>query len=276
MATSAELAAEEQMDDDEDDSLFVPQENGTMVGRDIEIAAAADTRAWHAHPAGQEANVKAEPGTEDGDTMEIDAIPKPPPSPEQKKKPMTEQMASREQAKERKREQANLDPEELYTASQRQALKKILGVEPAEDGFYLERDDRLYAFRFPGALPPLTRADEDDNAASGSGAAPGSSGPPTMDPAWPPAGGYVGKLNIRKSGKVELDWGGYPMVLELGIQKSFLETAMIVDEAENDTVAGQGKATGMGIIYNWFGVAPVLSEQEDWNPSLEGLNLEDE
>lgn len=189
---------------------------------------------------------------------------------------MTEQLASREQAKERKREKANQDPEVQMAASDKQALMQELGVEPAEDGFYLEKDGRLYLFQLPPILPPLTRAAEDDNAANGSGAVPGSSGPQPTESALPPGGGYIGKLNIRKSGKVELDWGGRIFDMGLGTETGFLTTAIIVDEAENDMVAGQGKATGMGKIYNKFVLTPVFDEEEDWNPSLENLSLEDE
>ncbi len=85
---------------------------------------------------------------------------------------------------------------------------------------------------------------------------------------WPKTGGLVGKLVVRKSGKVTLDYGGTTLVLEAGIQTNFLSTAILLHM--NDAKPGAepqqmaGTAYGMGKIEGKFVCAPVFSEPEPW------------
>lgn len=65
--------------------------------------------------------------------------------------------------------------------------------------------------------------------------------------------GYVGKLNIHKSGKVTIDWGGTDMEVRYGTDVNFLQDVIRVDtpkkeSTENDEVpvAKTGKAYALG------------------------------
>lgn len=54
--------------------------------------------------------------------------------------------------------------------------------------------------------------------------------------------GVVGKLRVHRSGRVTLDWGGHVMEVGMGIDASFLQTAMIV---ETDAGKGSGALAGV-------------------------------
>jgi DNA-directed RNA polymerase III subunit RPC4 len=79
--------------------------------------------------------------------------------------------------------------------------------------------------------------------------------------------GYVGKLIVRESGKVELNWGGASLVVGRGVDASFLTMGVILDRNEKSAAnAGsglggsgadlEGKAMGMGQIMGKFVVKP--------------------
>lgn len=71
--------------------------------------------------------------------------------------------------------------------------------------------------------------------------------------------GLVGKLVVRKSGKVELIWGGTTLLVGRGADASFLTTGVIVDSVERGPQGGgapEGKAVGMGQIMGKFVVTP--------------------
>ncbi|KAG6033939.1 hypothetical protein E4U41_006773 [Claviceps citrina] len=86
-------------------------------------------------------------------------------------------------------------------------------------------------------------------------------------------GGLVGRMNVRKSGKVELDWGGMTLEMSPAAGMNFLSTAVIVEE--NDEKAQQGvvggESIGMGNIMGRFVLAPIWSEEEDWDAAPEEL-----
>ncbi|XWW96737.1 hypothetical protein V2A60_004717 [Cordyceps javanica] len=95
-------------------------------------------------------------------------------------------------------------------------------------------------------------------------------------------GGMIGRLNVRKSGKVELDWGGHVLEMSPAAGMNFLTTAVIVEESDEKPVvvggganavarATGGDCVGMGKIMGRFTVAPVWSEEEDWNVAPEEL-----
>lgn len=88
-------------------------------------------------------------------------------------------------------------------------------------------------------------------------------------------GGVVGRLNVRRSGKVELDWGGCILELSPAAGMNFLTTAVMLEESDekpqqNGGVTG-GESIGMGKIMGRFVLAPVWSEEEEWNVSPEEL-----
>jgi DNA-directed RNA polymerase III subunit RPC4 len=75
--------------------------------------------------------------------------------------------------------------------------------------------------------------------------------------------GWVGKMVVRKSGKVELVWGGTSMVVHAGTAGDFLSTAVVVDGRERPVVnqlrepgEPEGSAVGMGKIFGKYVVVP--------------------
>jgi len=86
----------------------------------------------------------------------------------------------------------------------------------------------------------------------------------------------MGKLNVRRSGKVELDWGGKIMELSPATGMNFLSTAVIVEQNDEKPAAGVigGEGIGMGKIMGRFVVAPVWGEEEDWEVTPEELSVE--
>ncbi|KAI1002247.1 hypothetical protein K3495_g5954 [Podosphaera aphanis] len=78
--------------------------------------------------------------------------------------------------------------------------------------------------------------------------------------------GFIGKLVVRESGRVELCWGGTRLLVGRGIDASFLTTGVVVDGIERGPLGGgvpEGKAFGMGQIMGKFVVTP------DWMSMME-------
>ena len=164
------------------------------------------------------------------------------------------------------------------------------------------KDGRMYLFQFPPLLPPLRQTSarpaankvkaepQDVHMAE---ALPSTSDPAHVDltaedeAAGPRTatgeeedpedsrgfmsellaqGGMLGKLNVRKSGKTELDWGGRVLELSPAAGMNFLTTAVIVEESDDKAPAGQagGDSIAMGTIMGRFVVAPTWSEEEEW------------
>lgn len=86
------------------------------------------------------------------------------------------------------------------------------------------------------------------------------------EPLYPPEGGYVGKLVVRRSGKVELDWGGQTLEMVPGIESHFLTTAVLVEETNPTARSGEaaGVAYSMGKIHGKFVLAPKWGDEEEW------------
>ena len=86
-------------------------------------------------------------------------------------------------------------------------------------------------------------------------------------------GGMVGKLNVRKSGKVELDWGGMTLEMSPAAGMNFLTTAVIVEEGDEKPQQNiiSGDSVGMGKIMGRFVLAPIWSEEDDWDVAPEDL-----
>lgn len=84
--------------------------------------------------------------------------------------------------------------------------------------------------------------------------------------------GFVGRLIVRKSGKMQIDYGGMLFDCESGIPVEFLRTAVLTemdDEKKSDGYAGT--AYGMGQITGKFVAVPRWSEEDEWNVSPDEL-----
>lgn len=88
-------------------------------------------------------------------------------------------------------------------------------------------------------------------------------------------GGLIGRLNVRKSGKVELDWGGRILEMSPAAGMNFLTTAVIVEESDEKPQNGvtTGESIGMGKIMGRFVLAPIWSEEEEWDVAPEELDV---
>jgi DNA-directed RNA polymerase III subunit RPC4 len=80
-------------------------------------------------------------------------------------------------------------------------------------------------------------------------------------------GGMVGKLVVRKSGRVELDWAGRTLEMSPAAGMNFLTTAVIVEQSDEKPQAGVvgGDSVGMGKIMGRFLLAPIWGEEEEWD-----------
>lgn len=77
--------------------------------------------------------------------------------------------------------------------------------------------------------------------------------------------GFVGKLVIRKSGKMQIDWGGMLFDCEMGIPRSFLRECVILEDDDEKKPDGyHGSAYGMGQVMGQFNAAPHWSEEQPW------------
>ncbi|RYP42401.1 hypothetical protein DL767_000323 [Monosporascus sp. MG133] len=292
VATTAELQAEEQQSEDEGDLFVDPLPTKDAQGVDIYMN---DNEVWHAAPASA-LKVKAEPGTEaaDVDMSDIPEAPgvKAPPSPEQKKKPAVAAADGVAKEKEKRREKALQDPEVQHAVLDAQTLLQELRVyKEGDEQSGRDKDGRMYLFQLPPILPPLAKPSPDGDAQEapidvdrqqaeapkvkrddGTGES-SSAAARTL----PEGGGCIGRLNVRRSGKVELDWGGTTLSLGNGTETEFLTTAVMLETREHpdNPEALTGVGYGMGQVMGKFVLTPMWDEEEDWEPSLEGLRLSD-
>ncbi|KAI0012751.1 RNA polymerase III RPC4-domain-containing protein [Xylariaceae sp. FL0662B] len=297
--TTAELEAEERQSSDEGE-LFV-EDSPVREPRDVGLS--DDNEVWHAAPKGQ-VKVKTEPDTEP-ESMDIDMtdIPeatrvKAPPSPEVKKKPILTEDAI-ERARKR-RDKMSKDTEVVHNAIDLEALLRELsfstpaqrlGEQSRESGEQQEqgqeKDNMLYLFQLPPILPPLSRPTDGAEITdltsqdSGIGASAkvkveeGSEAPSrSAFTGLPPEGGCIGKMNVRRSGKVEFDWGGTTLNLGMGTETEFLTSAIMLEQNENleNPELSTGFACGMGQVVGKFVLTPIWDEEEDWDPSLDDID----
>lgn len=298
VATTAELeAAEKATGEEEEESLFVDGEgSGTLPPVDQ-----PEEGVWNTD--GKAFLIKKEPGTED--PMDLDAEIKPAPAGEEEEeaKEIEKDIPAASVKKELPK-----DPEERAIQSDMDLLASELGAVTVTDEAGVShtegptsKDGRLYLFQFPPLLPPLEEIAQpvfkvkeeakDINLMD----APGASDPTPVDltngsgddergeeeeleadgfrSQFLSRGGMVGKMTVRKSGKVELEWGGVALGISPAAGMSFLTTAVIVeenDEKPQHGVAG-GECVGMGKIMGRFVLAPVWGEEEDWDVAPEEL-----
>ncbi|KAK2759130.1 hypothetical protein FQN54_003229 [Arachnomyces sp. PD_36] len=77
--------------------------------------------------------------------------------------------------------------------------------------------------------------------------------------------GRVGKLNVHKSGRVTLDWGGIPFELNMGTEVNFLQDAVVTSSPSTDLTgeeAEEKKVWAMSQVTGKFVVTP------DWDKLL--------
>ncbi|KAI1126073.1 RNA polymerase III RPC4-domain-containing protein [Nemania abortiva] len=287
--TQAELEAEDRQSSDDEGNLFVDE----PVRDPRELGMDSDNEIWHAAPKSQ-VTVKAEPGTEeegvDIDMAGIPEAPKPPPSPEVRKKPMIgENGLAADAATERlKRKEKKIaeDPEFMYSTMDLEALLRNLSfTAPAEGEESHGKDDQLFIFQFPPILPPLLKPSdglveqpETIDLASGDPRPKvkleeGVEATRNKSMGLPAEGGFIGRLNVRKSGKVELDWGGTTLNLGMETETDFLTTAMIIEQKENVETAEEsaGYAYGMGQVFGKFVLAPPCEDEDEWDPNIDEI-----
>lgn len=288
VATTAELEAEDQQSEDDGDLFVDPLPARDPQAVDVDMDAGDDNEVWHAAPASA-VKVKKEPGAEeeamDVDLSEIPAAAKAPPSPEQqKKKSLADGESGVAKEKEKRRERALQDPEVQHNLLDLQALLQELRLhKEGDEKSGQNKDGRLYLFQLPPILPPLTKPSDNDNNNEHSPidvdeqpkVKKEEDGPTEMFSALPPDGGRIGKLNVRRSGRVELDWGGTTLHLGMGTETEFLTSAVMLETKEHpeNPEALTGTGYGMGQIMGNFVLTPVWDDEGDWDPSLEDLDL---
>lgn len=165
------------------------------------------------------------------------------------------------------------------------------------------KDGRMYLFQFPPLLPPLrpgdkpkskVKADPESEEFSMADAPPAQSDTPVdlteeteakeqeepddkrgFDSSLLTEGGMVGKMNVRKSGKVELDWGGRILEMSPATGMNFLTTAVILEQNDEKPQPGVngGESIGMGKIMGRFVLAPVWGEEEEWDVDPQDLEV---
>ena len=286
--TQAELEAEDRQESDDEGNLFVD----APVGDPRDIGMNNDDEVWHAAPKSQ-VQVKAEPTAEednaDVDMADIPEASKAPPSPELRKKPIIDQngLATDADAEKEKRKEKKIaeDPEFMYSTMDVEALLRTLSLTtPAEDEEGQGKDDQLFIFQLPPILPPLIKpstldgqpetvdlaSSENESKTKLEDGVPATSG---RSIGLPAEGGFIGRLNVRKSGKVELDWGGTTLNLGMETETDFLTTATIIEQKENVETAEEtaGFAYGMGQVFGKFVLAPPCEDEDEWDPDIEDI-----
>ncbi|QDS77135.1 hypothetical protein FKW77_001175 [Venturia effusa] len=167
-----------------------------------------------------------------------------------------------------------------------------------DQGKELEQDhkkDRTYLFQFPPVVPdllpqsPIFVKDEPAEGAAPAAPAETTIADPTAEPPAAPvikieddaqdkskrpahlpklASGFVGKMQVHKSGKVTLNWGGASLELHKGIDCTFLQDIVLVKRDEDAPAAAVakgaigGEAMAFGQVRGKFVVTP------DWDRVL--------
>ncbi|KAK6219647.1 hypothetical protein QIS74_05149 [Colletotrichum tabaci] len=294
IATSAELEAEEQGKAEE--SLWVDG-NESLMG--VAPRVEEETKVWHAAPKGM-VQVKAEPGAEPGamDIAPVDFDARVKSSTPEAEEKITPEPKTKKPAADPEVEMITHDMQlllgELGTVPDE--ISKAPETEPVQD-----KDGRLYLFQFPPLLPPLhpatapkVKPEPDDIVMLDQ---PGEPVDLTRSEEKIKANteedkdidltdinqlvsqaGMMGKLKVRKSGKVELDWGGRTLELSPAAGMNFLTTAVIVEESDEKTKQGiiGGDSIGMGKIMGRFVLAPTWGDEEEWDVDPEDLVVPDE
>lgn len=299
VATTAELEAAEKSKGEEE-SLWVDDEApGALPPADQ-----AEEGDWNTGDNNKAVQVKKEPTD---DSMDLDVETKP--TKDENKLPVAKLKAKKPTAQDPEENMIRTDLSLL--ASELGAITiNGDGEEKVEEAG--NKDGRLYLFQFPPLLPPLkqvaapqprvkVKAEEqqpislhDTPTSASSTATPvdltqqGEEEEEELDSDDEEYerrsgfrsqalsnGGLIGRLNVRKSGKVELDWGGRILEMSPAAGMNFLTTAVIVEESDEKPQNGvtTGESIGMGKIMGRFVLAPIWNEEEEWDVAPEELEV---
>ncbi|KAG5975403.1 hypothetical protein E4U58_000983 [Claviceps cyperi] len=293
VATTAELEAAENATGEEE-SLWVDGEGSGLPPPVDE----PEEGVWTTD--GNAARVKKEPDTDDLMDLDIDVRPAPTKEGEEEKK-QKQILASVTSVK---KKTLVKDTEEREIQTDLDLLAGELGAVTVTDDngeSHTEgpsnKDGRLYLFQFPPLIPPLKEVARPASRVKSEAAddadllyhTPSATNGGLIDDQddedleaegfrsqFLSRGGMIGKLNVRKSGKVELDWGGVTLEMSPAAGMNFLTTAVIVEEndekVQQDAIGGE--SIGMGKIMGRFVLAPIWSEEEDWDVAPQELALE--
>ncbi|KAH7318673.1 RNA polymerase III RPC4-domain-containing protein [Stachybotrys elegans] len=295
VATTAELEAAENAGEEE--SLWVDGDDSRPV-----IPQPAEEGVW-----GTESKssvlIKKEP--EADDAMDIDSA----------LQSVAEATPATQVAEQKPKKPLPLEPEDKEILTDMELLANELGaVTVTEDGETktdgpANKDGRMYLFQFPPLMPPLhqttaakppkVKAEPQQDVSMDAPQRTGESSRIDLtegnddnddDEAHPgqagdelgfmsdmlSQGGLIGRLVVRKSGKVEMDWGGTTLEMNPATSMGFETTAVILEEKEEKPQAGVigGESIGMGKIMGRFVLAPVWGEDEDWDVDPAELAVE--
>ncbi|KAF5657609.1 DNA-directed RNA polymerase 47 KD subunit [Fusarium heterosporum] len=259
---------------------------------------------------GNESNppvIKKEPGLDDSMDLDIDTKT----DQEDKSKGSAETPTPQAKKQNQDSEDAMIQADLEILANELGAVEISEGEEGKTEG-PSNKDGRMYLFQFPPVLPPLKQVAQpkpvskvkpepgegDDNVLESTPAAAdanpvdltddmngaGFNIPGFEDPEQKAgfmssllsSGGMVGQLKVRKSGRVEMDWGGSTMELSPATGMNFLTTAVIIEENDEKPRPGVvgGESIGMGKIMGRFVLAPKWDDEEEWEVSSEDLRVE--
>lgn len=144
----------------------------------------------------------------------------------------------------------------LYKVAKPNATKKVVKDEPDDDVVMLNAPTHK-----PSKAVDLTSDEikEEENGAPGS-----SANEKQPEPEEEPEG-FVGKLVIRKSGRMQIDWGGMLFDCEMAIPRRFYRECVLTEEDDEKKPDGfVGTAYGMGPVMGQFNATPYWSEEKEW------------
>ncbi|KAH0493848.1 hypothetical protein TgHK011_000494 [Trichoderma gracile] len=297
VATAAELEAAEKANANatgEEESLWVDGE-GSLPPVDQ-----PEEGDWK-----RAARVKKEP-TDDAMDLDVDTKP----TTDEKKQPLAKAKVKKPLAQD---PEENMIRTDLSLLASELGAITINGDGDEKADETANKDGRLYLFQFPPLLPPLKqvaapqpriKVKEEEQHASSLHATPLSGAATPVDLTQQgdgglssdddedeedeegerrhgfrtqalSNGGLIGRLNVRRSGKVELDWGGRILEMSPAAGMNFLTTAVIVEESDEKPQNGvtTGESIGMGKIMGRFVLAPIWSEEEEWEVAPEELDI---
>ncbi|KKA29238.1 hypothetical protein TD95_002063 [Thielaviopsis punctulata] len=155
------------------------------------------------------------------------------------------------------------------------------------------REGRVYLFQFPPVMPPL-RPVKPNASASSSAAAAAYENDDDMaaaSAATDNQSGCVGQMIVRKSGRVEMTWGGITYEMRPALKRDFVTSAVLVEYSDekrrgNGGGAGaadsgqqmqtDGRAVGLGKVMGQFILAPKYEDTSEWAISEEDLKAPEE
>ncbi|CAM1508415.1 Fc.00g052630.m01.CDS01 [Cosmosporella sp. VM-42] len=298
VATTAELEAAENATGEEE-SLWVDGDSG----EEPTVIDQPEDGVWDTGSK-KPVRVKNEPGLEDRMDLDLES-----------KLPVdeTEEKSVTPVVQPKPKKVLPQDPEEKMIQSDLDLLAGELGsvTITGEDGETKtigpsNKDGRMYLFQFPPLMPPLrevakpqptskVKAEPEDANMLDSTPDITDATPVDLtneDTYQPPEdddpentqgfmsqllsqGGLVGHIKVRKSGRVEMDWGGRTLEMSPAAGMNFQTTAVIVEENDEKPKLGVvgGESIGMGKIMGRFVLAPTWGEEKDWDVSEEELRI---